>query len=159
MEFTVQKLKVTASICQVFLLSSLSILLLRISLHFTSTFSVFVNYQIIVGSSTQFWTRLQITRDDESLTNAGSLVHYYTQSYKTATGYWMEDLEPGYYTFEVQYKSTSSISVSVGTDYQTVILQVMWFSDACAVSDGVKCYPTPYPISTYSVFSSIKILK
>ena len=71
----------------------------------------------------------------------------------------MEDLEPGYYTFEVQYKSTSSISVSVGTDYQTAILQVMWFADAHAVSDGVKCYPTPYPINTYSVFSPIKDLK
>ena len=132
---------------------------LTISLHFTSSFSVFVNYQITVGSSTQFWTRLQITRDDESLTNAGSLVRYYTQSYKTATGYWMEDLEPGYYTFEVQYKSTSSISISTSTDYQTAILQVMWFAGVHAVSDGVKCYPTPYPINTYSVSSPIKDLK
>ena len=132
---------------------------LTISLHFTSSFSVFVNYQITVGSTTQFWTKLQITRNDDGLTNAGSLVRYYTQNSKTATGYWMDNLEPGHYTFEVHYKSTSSISMSVGIDYQAAILQVMWFADAHAVSDGVKCYPTPYPINTYSVFSPIKDLK
>ena len=132
---------------------------LTISLHFTSTFSVFVNYQITVGSTAQFWTKLQITRNDDGLTNAGSLVRYYTQSYKTATGYWMEDLEPGHYTFEVHYISTSSISMSASTDYQTAILQVMWFAGAHAVSDGVKCYPSPYPINRYDVLSPIKDLK
>ena len=30
----------------------------------------------------------------------------------------MDDLEPGYYTFEVHYKSSSNISVAAGTDYQ-----------------------------------------
>ena len=132
---------------------------LTLSLYFSSSFSVFVNYQITVGSTTQFWTKLQITRDDDGLTNAGSLVRYYTQSYKTATGYWIGNLEPGHYTFEVHYKSTSSISISTSTDYQTAILQVMWFTDAHAVSDGVKCYPTPSPINRYNVFSSIKNLK
>ena len=112
-----------------------------------------------MGSTTQFWTKLQITRDDDGLTNAGSLVRYYTQSYKTATGYWMDNLEPGHYTFEVHYKSTSSISMSTSTDYQTVILQVMWFAGAHAVSDGVKCYPTPSPIYRYNVRHPIKDLK
>ena len=132
---------------------------LTISLHFTSTFSVFVNYQITVGSTAQFWTKLQITRNDDGLTNAGSLVRYYTQNFKTATGYWMDNLEPGHYTFEVHYKSTSSISISTSTDYQTAILQVMWFAGVHAVSDGVKCYPTPYPINTYNVLSPMKDLK
>ena len=132
---------------------------LTLSLHFTSSFSVFVHYQITVDSTTQFWTKLQITRDDDGLTNAGSLVRYYTQTYKTATGYWMDNLEPGHYTFEVHYKSTSSISISSSTDYQTAILQAMWFSSAHAVSDGVKCYPTPTPINTYAVLSPIKDLK
>ena len=59
----------------------------------------------------------------------------------------MENLEPGHYTFEVHYKSTSSISVSSSTDYQAAILQAMWFTSVHAVSDGVKCYPTPYPIN------------
>ena len=132
---------------------------LTISLHFTSTFSVFVNYQITIGSTAQFWTKLQITRDDDGLTNAGSLVHYHTQSYKTATGYWMDNLEPGHYTFEVHYISSSSISMSTSTDYQAAILQVMWFAGVHAVSDGVKCYPTPYPINRYNVLSPLKHLK
>ena len=132
---------------------------LTLTLHFTSSFSVFVNYQITVDNSAQFWTKLQVTRDDDTLTNAGSLVHYHTQTYKTATGYWMDNLEPGHYTFEIHYKSTSSISISTSTDYQTAILQVMWFSGVHAVSDGVKCYPTPTSINRYNVLSPIKDLK
>ena len=98
---------------------------LTIKLHLTSPYSVFVNYQITVDSSGDFWTKLQISHDDDGLTNAGSLVHYGNQAYKTATGYWMDNLEPGHYTFEVHYKSSSSISVAASTDYQTAILQVM----------------------------------
>ena len=86
----------------------------------------------------EFWAKLQVTRDDYGLTNAGSLVHYYTQDYKTATGYWIDNLEPGHYTFEVYYKSTFSISISTSEDYQTAILQAMWFAGVHAVSDGVK---------------------
>ena len=74
---------------------------LTLSLSFTSTVSVFVNYQITVGSTAYFWTKLQITRNDDGLTNAGSIVRYYNQNYKTATGYWMDNLEPGHYTFVV----------------------------------------------------------
>ena len=132
---------------------------LTLSLYFSSSFSVFVNYQITVGSSAYFWTKLQITRDDDGLTNAGSLVRYDNQNYKTATGYWMDNLEPGHYTFEVHYKSTSSISMSTSLDYQAAILQVMWFSGVHAVSDGVKCYPTASPINRYNVLSPIKNLK
>ena len=132
---------------------------LTLSLHFTSTVSVFINYQITVGSTIQFWTKLQVTHNDDGLTNAGSIVRYYTQAYKTATGYWMDNLEPGHYTFVVYYKSTSSISMSSSTDYQAAILQVMWFTGVHAVSDGVKCYPTPYPINRYNVLSPIKDLK
>ena len=132
---------------------------LTLSLSFTSAVSIFVNYQITVDSSGYFWSKLQINRNDYGLTNAGSLVHFYNQAYKTATGYWMDNLEPGHYTFVVHYKSTSSISVSSSTDYQAAILQVMWFTGVHAVSDGVKCYPTPYPINTYNVLSPIKDLK
>ena len=37
----------------------------------------------------------------------------------------------------------------------------MWFADAHAVSDGVKCYPRPYPwpLNRHDVFSPIKDLK
>ena len=134
---------------------------LTIQLHLTSSYSVFVNYQITVDGSAHFWTKLQISRDDDDdgLTNAGSLVHYGNQAYKTATGYWMDNLEPGHYTFEVHYQSSSSISVEADKDYQTAILQVMWFADAHAVSDGVRCYPRPCPLNKYSVLSPIKDLK
>ena len=132
---------------------------LTIQLHLTSSYSVFVNYQITVDSSTDFWTKLQISRDDDGLTNVGSLVHYGNQAYKTATGYWMDNLEPGHYTFEVHYKSSSSISMAAGTDYQTAILQVMWFANVYAVSDGVRCYPNPYPVNRYGVLSPMKDLE
>ena len=132
---------------------------LTLSLYFTSTVSVFVNYQITVGSTAQFVTKLQIARDNDGLTNAGSIVRYYTQNYKTATGYYMDNLEPGRYTFEVHYTSTSSISMSSGIDYQAAILQVMWFTGVQAASDGVTCYPTPYPIYRYDILSPVKDLK
>ena len=134
---------------------------LTIQLHLTSSYSIFVNYQITVDSSAHFWSKLQISHDDDDdgLTNAGSLVHYGNQAYKTATGYWMDNLEPGHYTFEVHYKSSTNISVTADTDYQTAILQVIWFADAHAVSDGVRCYPRPYPLNIYNVFSPIKNLK
>ena len=132
---------------------------LTIQLHLTSSYSVFVNYQITVDSSAHFWSKLQISHDDDGLTNAGSLVHYGNQAYKTATGYWMDNIQPGHYIFEVHYKSSSSISVAADKDYQTAILQVMWFADAHAVSDGVRCYPRPYALNTYNVFSPIKNLK
>ena len=35
----------------------------------------------------------------------------------------------------------------------------MWFTGVRAVSDGVKCYPTPYPINRYNALSPIKDLK
>ena len=73
-------------------------------------------------------TKLQIACNDDGLANAESIVRYYNQNYKTATGYYMDNLEPGHYTFEVHYTLTSSISMSSSTDYQTAILQVMWFT-------------------------------
>ena len=133
---------------------------LTIQLNITSTYSVFVNYQITVGSRVDFWTKLQISHNDDDLTNAGSLVHYGTQfPYKTATGYWMDNLKPSYYIFEVYYKSSSSISVPADLDYQTAILQVMWFTNAPTISDGIKCYPTPYTLNRYDVLSPLKGLK
>ena len=112
-----------------------------------------------VGSTAQFWTKLQIARDNDGPTNAGSIVRYYTQRYKTATGYYMDNLEPGHYTFEVHYKSTSTISMPSSWDYQAATLQMMWFTGVHAVSDGVTCYPTHYSINRYGVHCPIKNLK
>ena len=87
------------------------------------------------------------------------LSHVSIGAYKTATIYWMNNLEPGYYTFEVHYQSSSSISITAGTDYEAAILQVMWFSSAHVVSDGVQCYPTPVTSNGYNVHSPINDLK
>ena len=46
-----------------------------IQLQLTSSYSVFVNYQITVDSSADFWSKLQISRDDDGLTNAGLLLY------------------------------------------------------------------------------------
>ena len=48
----------------------------------------------------------------------------------------MANLNPGYYTFEVHYKSPVAINMPASWDWQTAVLQVMWFEDAYAVSDG-----------------------
>ena len=49
--------------------------------------------------------------------------------------------------------------MAAGTDYQTATLQVMWFANAHTVSDGVRCYPSPYPLNRYNVLSPVKDLK
>ena len=88
--------------------------------------------------------------------NAGSLVHSGNQVYKTATGFYMTNLNPGYYTFEVHYKSPVAINMPASWDWQTAILQVMWFEDAYTVSDGIKCYPTPTTTNTYNNWGPIR---
>ena len=127
---------------------------LTTKIHLTKPYTVFVHYQLTVGSSnTDFWSKLQVNHF-----NAGSLVHSGNQHYKTATGFWAANLNPGYYTFEVHYKSPASISVSA-TDWQTAVINVMWFEDAYAVSDGIKCYPTPTTLNTYNNLGPIQDLE
>jgi len=67
-----------------------------------------------------------------------------------ATGFYMANLNPGHYRFEVHYKSPVAINMPANQDWQTAILQVMWFEDAHAVSDGIKCYPTPTATNGYN---------
>ena len=74
--------------------------------------------------------------------NAGSLVHSGLQTYKTVTGFYMDNLEPGDYTFQVQHKSPVAIIVGADLDWQTAMLHVMWFEDANVESDGIKCPAT-----------------
>ena len=62
----------------------------------------------------------------------------------------MVNLNAGYYTFEIHYKSTVAINVGANADWQTAVLQVMWFEDARAVSDGIKCYPTSTATNNYN---------
>ena len=74
---------------------------LTTNIHIAKLYSVFVHYQITMASPNKdFYSKLLI-----NYANAGSLVHSGNQWYKTATGFYMANLNPGYYTFEVHYKS------------------------------------------------------
>ena len=121
-------------------------------IHLDKPYSVFVHYQITLYSiiSEDFSSKLLI-----NYANAGSMVHSGNQTFKTATGFYMANLNPGLYTFEVHYKSPVAINMLSSYDWQTAILQVMWFEDAHAVSDGINCYPTPSTTNTYNNWGSI----
>ena len=67
----------------------------------------------------------------------------------------MANLNPGYYTFEVHYKSPVAINLA-SADWQTAVLQVMWFEDAYAESDGIKCYPAPTTANAYNNWGPIR---
>ena len=124
---------------------------LTTTIHIAKPYSVFVHYQITLHSSDKdFYSKLLI-----NYANAGSLVHSGNQLYKTATGFYMANLNPGYYTFEVHYKSPVAINMPASHDWQTATLQVMWFEDAFAVSDGIKCYPTPTTTNAYNNWGPI----
>ena len=125
---------------------------LTANIHIDKPYSVFVHYQITMHSASKdFYSKLQI-----NYANAGSLVHSGNQVYKTATGFYMANLNPGHYTFEVHYKSSVAINMAAGWDWQTAILQVMWFEDAFAVSDGIKCYPTQTTTNAYNNWGPVR---
>ena len=128
---------------------------LTTNIHIDKPYSVFVHYQITLESANKdFYSKLLI-----NYANAGSLVHSGNQRYKTATGFYMANLNPGYYTFEVHYKSPVAINMGANSNWLTAILQVMWFEDAHAVSDGIKCYPTPTTANTYNIWGPIRDIK
>ena len=108
----------------------------------------------IQSSNDDFLSKLQV-----NYFNAGSFLRSGNQLHKTATGFWAANLNPGYYAFEVHYKSFVSISVLGNWDWQTAILQVMWFEDAFAVFDGIKCYPTPTMLNAYDNLGPIENLE
>ena len=82
---------------------------LTTTIHIDKPYSVFVHYQITMGTgNVNFYSKLLINHSD-----AGSLVHSGNQQYKTATGFYMANLNPGYYTFEVHYKSPVTINMPV----------------------------------------------
>ena len=53
----------------------------------------------------------------------------------------MANLNAGLYTIEIHYISPVAINTGATWDWQGAVLQVMWFKDARAVSDGINCYP------------------
>ena len=71
----------------------------------------------------------------------------------------MANLNTGYYTFEIHYKSAVASNTHLTTDWQTAVLQVMWFEDARVVSDGIKCYPTSTATNNYNNWGPINDLQ
>ena len=125
---------------------------LTTNIHIDKPYTVFVHYQITMGTASKdFYSKLLI-----NYSNAGSLVHSGNQVFKTATGFYMANLNPGHYIFEVHYKSPAAINMAASQDWQTAILQVMWFEDAFAVSDDIKCYPTPTATNAYNNWGPIR---
>ena len=125
---------------------------LTTNIHIDKPYYLFVHYQITLESSNRdFYSKLHI-----NYANAGSVVHSGNQQLKTATGLHMTNLNPGYYKFEVHYKSPVAINMPASRDWQTAVLQVMWFEDAYAVSDGIKCYPTPTTTNAYDNWGPIR---
>ena len=57
------------------------------------------------------------------------------------------------------YKSPVVINVRANEDWQTAVLQVMWFEDVRVVSDGIKCYPTSTATNNYNNWGTIKDLQ
>ena len=125
---------------------------LTTTIHIDKPYTVFVHYQITLQSASKdFYSKLLMNHG-----NAGSLVHSGNQRFKTATGFYMANLNPGHYKFEVLYKSPVVINMPASKDWQTAILQVMWFENAFAVSDGIKCYPTPTTTNAYNNWGPIR---
>ena len=128
---------------------------LTTTVHLDKPYSVFVHYQFVLATSNQdFYSKLLVNDN-----NAGSLIHSGKQYVKAPVGFWMANLNAGYYTFEIHYKSPIAINVPGNADWQTAVLQVMWFEDARVVSDGIKCYPTSTATNNYNNWGPINDLQ
>ena len=128
---------------------------LTTTLHLTKPHSVFVHYQFTLVSTNQdFYSKLLVNDN-----NAGSLVHTGKQYVKSPTGLWMANLNPGNYIFKIYYKSPHGFNIQADWDWQTAVLQVMWFEDARVVSNGIKCYPTSTATNNYNNWGPINDLQ
>ena len=128
---------------------------LTTTVHLEKPYSVFVHYQVTLYKSNQdFYSKLLVNNN-----NAGSMIHSGKQIHKNLIGFWMANLNAGHYTFEIHYKSPVAINVPANWDWQTAVLQVMWFEDARAVSDGIKCYPTSTATNNYNNWGPINDLQ
>ena len=128
---------------------------LTTTVHLDKPYSVFVHYQFSVYlSNTDVYSKLLVNDN-----NAGSLIHSGKQLHKNPIGFWMENLNAGHYTFEIHYKSPVAINERANWDWQTAVLQVMWFEDARVVSDGIKCYPTSTATNNYNNWGPINDLQ
>ena len=128
---------------------------LTTTVHLDKPYSVFIHYQFTLWSpGYDFYSKLLVNDN-----NAGSMVHSGKQGQKNAIGYWMANLNTGHYTFETHFKYPVDINVPANADWQTAVLQVMWFEDAHGVSDGIKCYPTSTATNNYNNWGPINDLQ
>ena len=132
-----------------------SINTLTTTVHLDKPYSVFVNYQITLFTPNYDFHSKLLVNDN----NAGSLVHTGKQQHKNAIGFWMANLNAGHYTLEIHYRSPVAVNVAGNGDWQTAVLQVMWFEDAHVVSDGIKCYPTSTATNNYNNWGPINDLQ
>ena len=124
---------------------------LATSISLTNPSSVVVHYQFTVSTYYDLHSMLLINNF-----NAGSLVHTGIQTFKTPTGFYMANLNPGNYTIQVYYKSPQDINESPTKDWQNAVLRAIWFEDGYAVSDGIKCFPTPPTTNNYNNWGLIE---
>ena len=68
----------------------------------------------------------------------------------------MANLNPGYYTIEVYYKSPVAINMPASWDWQTAILQVILAEDSSVVSDSIRCFPSPPTTTIYDTWGPIR---
>ena len=128
---------------------------LNTTVNLDKPYSVFVHYQFTIRTDNyDFYSKLLV--NDR---NAGSLIHSGKQHHKNPTGFWMANLNAGKYKFELHYKSPAPINEDADWDWQGAVLQVMWFEDARAVSDGIKCYPTSTATNNYNNWGPINDLQ
>ena len=130
---------------------------LTTTVHLENSYSIFVHYQFTfhtLNKNNDLFCKL-IVND----VNAGSLIHTGKQEHKTPTGFWMANLNAGQYTFEIHYKSPVAINTRTTLDWQTAVLQVMWFQDAHTVSNGINCYPIPTMTNNYNNWGPIRDLE
>ena len=78
---------------------------------------------------------------------------------KSPTQFWMANLNPGHYNFEIYFKSPHGFSVPANYNWQSAVLQVKWFEDVRVVSDGIKCYPTSTATNNYNNWGPIMTFK
>jgi len=124
---------------------------LTTTVHVTSEQAIFVHYQITLGTAnSDFYSKLVINNYD-----VAAVVHTGNQNFKTAVGFYMSTLYPGYHIFKVYYKSSATIRMKANWDWQTAILQVIWADDAKVVSEGIKC---PASYNAYNNWGPLKDL-
>ena len=87
---------------------------LTTTVHLDKPYSVFVHYQFTIKNyNHEFYSKLLV--NDR---NAGSMIHSGKQDHKTPTGFWMANLNAGYYTFEIHYKYSVAINMGANWDWQ-----------------------------------------